>query len=475
MSFLFSSPMDILSLIWDALLLMFPEYPFPFMTVDAEKAAAKTYDYIIVGGGAAGCPLAATLSQHYSVLLLERGDSPYGNPDVENSTGLFKILLEADDYPYVAQRFVTEDGVQLVRARVLGGGTAINGGFYSRASMEFIRKMKWNEKLVNESYEWVERLTAFKPDKLFPWSSSFKDGLLEAGVLPYNGYTLDHVQGTKIGASLFDNKGKRHTAADLLKYANPENIVVLLNSTVSKLLFNLESGKIKATGVELNSDVDGLSYNVLINQLSPRSEVILSAGCIGSPQLLLLSGIGPSQQLKELNITMVLDLPFVGKGIKDPPRATIVLESPKPLPSASAQECIVGVKVMANLTATNSIQEYKFIGLDNSSTFRFLGPALPQNQSNNEHLAKFCRDTLGTAFHFYGGCHIDSVIDKNHRVKSVDNLRVVDNSVFKEGPGTNPQATVMMLGRYIGVRIIRGRMKSLRFPTLSINKGIFTH
>ncbi|XP_057821264.1 (R)-mandelonitrile lyase-like [Cryptomeria japonica] len=194
------------------------------MTADAQKATARAYDYIVVGGGTAGCPLAATLSQHYSVLLLERGDSPYGNPDVEDYKAFFKILGDPKTYPYITQAFVSEDGMQLARARVLGGGTAINGGFYSRASSQYVRKMKWDEKLVNESYEWVEKLNVFKPNKLFTWNSAFKDGLLEAGILPNNGYTLDHLEGTKVSGSTFDNNGKRHTAADLLQYANPENI-----------------------------------------------------------------------------------------------------------------------------------------------------------------------------------------------------------------------------------------------------------
>ncbi|KAH9299994.1 hypothetical protein KI387_011577 [Taxus chinensis] len=504
------------------------EYPYSFMTADADKAATRTYDYIIVGGGTAGCPLAATLSQHYSVLVIERGDSPYGNLDVEDSSGFFKILLDlVDAYPHVAERFVTEDGVALTRARVLGGGTAINGGFYSRASLEYIRKMEWNEKLVNESYEWVENLNAFEPHKLSPWNSAVKDGLLEGGAFPYNGYTLDHVEGTKISASSFDNNGKRHTAADLLKYANPDNIVVLLNATVNRILFNSTSGKLKASGVEFTGDVDGLFYQVFINQLLHESEVILSAGSIGSPQLLLLSGIGPSQQLEELNISVVLDLAFVGKEIKDPPRTTIILESPKPLEFSSVQivgivdnsklyiesgsfiqqnnvsgfqyfgfvvgkvafpfssgelrlrstnpqdspsvqynyfshpfdlqECKLSIELMTNLSGTSSIQEFSFIGSDNSNVLRFLPPSLPQNKLNNEELAKFCTNTVKTIWHFHGGCQVDFVINKRYQVKGIDNLRIVDNSIFKESPGTNPQATTMMLGRYMGLRILQER------------------
>ncbi|KAH9290183.1 hypothetical protein KI387_034300, partial [Taxus chinensis] len=114
--------------------------------------------------------------------------------------------------------------------------------------------MGWDEKLFNESFEWVEKKNAFKPDKISRWNSTVRDGLLEAGALPYNGYTLEHLEGTKISDSTFDNNGKRHTTADILN-----NIVVLLNATVSKILFESSSGKLKANGAEFLS-VDGLSY-----------------------------------------------------------------------------------------------------------------------------------------------------------------------------------------------------------------------
>ncbi|KAH9290182.1 hypothetical protein KI387_034299, partial [Taxus chinensis] len=263
-------------------------------------------------------------------------------------------------------RIPIEDGVETVRARVLGGGTSINVGFYSRVSREYIRNMGWDEKLVNESFEWVEKKNAFKPDKLSRWNSVVRDGLLEAGVLPYNGYTLEHLEGTKISDSTFDNNGKRHTAADLLQYANPDNIVVLLNATVSKILFESSSGKFKANGAEFLS-VDGLSYKVLLNQLTNNSEVILSAGGIGRPQLLLLSGIGPSQQLRELNIIVLLDLPLVGKGVQDPPRASATIESSKPLEVNSIQ--VVGIVDNSQIY----IEPASFVQQNSSTNFQYLG------------------------------------------------------------------------------------------------------
>jgi len=98
--------------------------------------------------------------------------------------------------------------------------------------------MGWDEGLVQESYEWVEKKNAVKPHQLSPWSLAIRYGLLEARVLPYNGYNLYHLDGTKMSTSTFDNNGKRHTATNLLKFFNPHNIVVLLNDTVNRVLFN---------------------------------------------------------------------------------------------------------------------------------------------------------------------------------------------------------------------------------------------
>lgn len=96
------------------------------------------YDYIVIGGGTAGCPLAATLSQNYSVLLLERGGSPYGNPNITNLSA-FGAALSDTSPSSPAQRFISQDGVINSRARILGGGSCLNAGFYTRASPHYVR------------------------------------------------------------------------------------------------------------------------------------------------------------------------------------------------------------------------------------------------------------------------------------------------------------------------------------------------
>jgi len=206
------------------------------MTSDVKEIEGKSFDYIIIGGGTCGCPLAATLSEKFSVLVIERGGSPYGNPVILEKEKFGFSFLQANEFTSVAQEFISLDGVVNYRGRVLGGSTAINSGFYSRASAEFVKKMGWDEKMVKEAYEWVESKVVFPPE-LSLWQSTVLDGLLEAGVLPFNGYTLEHVEGTKLSGTIFDLFGNRHTSADLLAKGSLNNITVLLNATVSRILF----------------------------------------------------------------------------------------------------------------------------------------------------------------------------------------------------------------------------------------------
>lgn len=196
------------------------------------------YDYIIVGGGTAGCPLAATLSTKYKVLVLERGGVPHTHQNLMTQEGFLPTLLDSNSPGSPAQTFISEDVVHNARGRVLGGSSAINAGFYSRADGEFFRVsgMHWDFRVVNKSYEWVEKAIVFRPE-LKTWQSAVRDGFLEAGISPYNGFALDHVEGTKIGGTIFDGNGQRHSAADLLGYyANPSNIQVAVHATVQRVI-----------------------------------------------------------------------------------------------------------------------------------------------------------------------------------------------------------------------------------------------
>lgn len=201
---------------------------------------APEYDYIIVGGGTAGCPLAATLSEKYSVLLLERGGIPNSDPNIlyENRSLNSFITANNDDSP--AQIFFSEDGVFNTRGRVLGGGSMINFGFYSRADDYFYQNsgIEWDMKGVKSAYEWVEDSIVTRTNGLRKWQASTYNAFVEAGVVPDNGFILDHVEGTKIGGSTFDDSGRRHGAVELLNKANHENLKVVVHATVDRVIFS---------------------------------------------------------------------------------------------------------------------------------------------------------------------------------------------------------------------------------------------
>jgi choline dehydrogenase len=231
---------------------------YTFMKDAVQSPQVSYYDYIIVGGGTAGCPLAATLSQRFRVLLLERGGSPYDDERIGNMTRFADTLSDTSPSS-PAQRFVSEDGVINSRPRVLGGGSCINAGFYTRASDEYVRGLGWDLEATTAAYRWVEDVVAFQPE-LGPWQSALERGLLEAGIAPQNGFTFDHLGGTKVGGSIFDAEGRRHTAADLLRYARTDGIDVLLRARVAKILFNVR-GKDKTRFFTARQHVRGAPRN----------------------------------------------------------------------------------------------------------------------------------------------------------------------------------------------------------------------
>ncbi|KAI3969303.1 hypothetical protein MKX01_007343 [Papaver californicum] len=506
-----------------------PKYAFVHEATSA--AAISYYHYIIIGGGAAGCPLAATLSSNYNVLLVERGGSPYGNPNITNLSS-FRTTLADLSSSSPSQRFISEDGVINSRARVLGGGTSINAGFYSRAEPKYVKDSSWDDKLVNESYEWVEKIVVFKP-KVEAWQSAIRDGLLEVGVVPNNGFTFDHINGTKIGGTIFDHNGHRHSAADLLRYANPKRLTVLLHATASRILFR-SKGKQKpvAYGV-IFTDASGGKHKAYLNQeagLGSKNEIILSAGALGSPQLLMLSGVGPANHLRSLNITVVVDQPLVGQGMSDNPMNGIYVPSPTEVevslvqvvgitecgsyieaasganstvfnggiiiekvigtlstghlelktknPNANPlvtfnyfkepqdlQRCVNGVKTIEKVIASKAFSKFRFDSIS-FQTLLNLTSSFPINLvlktgNDSTSLEQFCKNTVTTLWHYHGGCQVGKVIDQNYKVLGVDSLRVIDGSTFIDSPGTNPQATTMMLGRYMGIKILNERRLQL--------------
>ncbi|KAF0899067.1 hypothetical protein E2562_012919 [Oryza meyeriana var. granulata] len=441
-----------------------------------------------------------------------------------------------------------------------------------RSSYSFVQDAGWDAELVNQSYPWIEERIVYWPN-ISPWQAALRNGLLEAGVSPYNGYTYDHIFGTKVGGTIFDETGYRHTAADLLAAGNHKNLRVLLHASVNRIIFNMEQGhrKPRAIGVEFKDENGGHQHAFL--RQNRDSEIIISAGAIGSPQLLLLSGIGPRKELKRHNISIVLRNEHVGKGMSDNPLNSIFVptkDAPKqslietvgitdggvfieassgfsqspdsihchhgimsaeigqlsttppkqrnlgavqkyvhnkyslprevfnggfilskidgPLSTGNLvlvnsdinsnptvtfnyfqhpqdlSRCVYGIKTVDRILKTNHFSNFTLNGggypmevLLNMSVTANIN-LIPKHTNDSTSLEQFCRDTVVTIWHYHGGCHVGKVVDQQYRVFGVSGLRVIDGSTFFRSPGTNPQATVLMMGRYMGVKILRGRL-----------------
>ncbi|XP_060973846.1 (R)-mandelonitrile lyase 1-like [Cannabis sativa] len=521
------------------------DYDFSYMKSvynATDMPPLEEYDYIVIGGGTAGCPLAATLSEKYSVLVLERGNIPNAYPNVLKASGFLANLQQQDningDTP--AQRFTSEDGVENVRGRVLGGTSMINAGFYSRADSEFLSKsgVEWDYEEVEKAYEWVEESIVFPSSNLSVWQSVVKEAFLEVGVGPDNGVTLEHKVGAKQSGSIFDDMGRRHGAVELLNKGDLKNLRIAVHATVKKIMFSSTMSKPAAVGV-VYTDARGMFHKAIIRN---KGEVILSAGPLGSPQILLLSGIGPHSDLSSQFIPILLPQPNVGKFMADNPRNNINLIIPFPFDTSTAQvvgittdyyietvsyslpfapislpfsfystplsppqlslasivekivgplsqgslwlasaidaeatprvrfnyfsdptdlsRCVRATRKIGDLLKSRSLDRFKYTDYNGARDFMFLGAPVPANHTDDSSMEAFCRNSVTSFWHYHGGCVVGKVVDGDFKVFGIDSLRVVDSSTFNASPGTNPQATIMMIGRYVGLKMLNERSRS---------------
>ena len=122
------------------------------------------------------------------------------------------------------------------------------------------------------------------------------------------------------------------------------------------------------------------------------------------------------------------------------------------------QRCVQGMEKVIEVVETSAVSKFRYLtGTIQVYLDTILALPLnlrPRHLSAAFSLEQFCKDTVMTIWHYHGGCHVNKVVDHNYKVIGIESLRVIDGSTFYfDSPGTNPQATVMMLGRYFSILV----------------------
>jgi choline dehydrogenase len=321
--------------------------------------APPRFDYIIVGGGSAGSVLANRLTEdpHTRVLVLEAGRSDWRvDPFIHMPAALtFPIGSPLYDWRYESEPEPFMDGRRIYHARgkVLGGSSSINGQIFQRGNpLDYER---WAADPGMETWDYAHCLPYFKrmetalaAEPEDPWRGHDGPLVVERGpatsplfraffeAAQEAGYPLtDDVNGYRQeGFAPFDrniHQGRRLSASRA--YLHPilrerANLAVWTRRFVTRLLFDGS----RAVGVE----VQGTGSSGVERLMA--GEVILAGGSINSPQLLLLSGIGPAEELEALGIPVLADLPGVGQNLQDHLEVYVQYQSLRPVsmqPSAT--------------------------------------------------------------------------------------------------------------------------------------------
>ena len=311
---------------------------------------ATTFDYIIIGAGTAGCLLANRLSADASkhVLLLEAGGSDNYHWIHIPVGYLYCIGNPRTDWMYRTEPAAGLNGRTLLypRGKTLGGCSSINGMIYMRGQARDYDN--WATLTGNHSWSWANCLPDFMqheshhrldptatPDPAFAqfhgaageWrveKQRLRWDVLDAFALAAQQTgipaTDDFNRGDNFGVGYFDVNQKNGWRWNAVRaFLRPTalrrpNLTVWTQAQVSRLLFeNASDGALRCSGVELvQGGATGTQRSV-----TARSEVILSAGSIGSPQILQLSGVGPGALLQRHGIPVLLDAPGVGANLQD--------------------------------------------------------------------------------------------------------------------------------------------------------------
>ncbi|KAK2463425.1 hypothetical protein APHAL10511_004511 [Amanita phalloides] len=310
---------------------------------------APQYDVIVVGGGTAGCALAARLSEDPSVnvLLIEAGGS--GRAHVRSRTPSMFIKLLFSKYLF---NFETEPQVHAKnkreywpRAKLLGGCSSINAQMAQYGDPEDFDE--WAKIIGDKSWAWDNFSRYFRKFERFQQhpdgpqvdpslhgnngpikigffntisdiSKAFIKTCVNVGI-PFTSDFNTSVGTLGAGRNMTYIDENRQRVSSETAYLTRDalarpNLTVVVHATVTRILFETSASGMRASGVEFAKSADGPRHHAVA-----KRDIVLSAGAIHSPHILKLSGVGPAEELKKYGIPVVLNQPAVGANLIDHP------------------------------------------------------------------------------------------------------------------------------------------------------------
>ncbi|KAL6689976.1 GMC oxidoreductase-like protein [Trichoderma pleuroticola] len=331
-----------------------------------------TYDYVIIGGGTAGLTVGARLAEDssLSVAVIEAG----GFYEIDNGNASVVPFSLQGSNPLVDWQFLTVPQPSLlgqiyhyIRGKCLGGSSARNFLIYQRATVGALQQ--WADAVDDQSYAWANILPFYQKSAAYTPAradlrlsnatavndtgaflagagplqvsypnyanpvGTFYPGAFEElglGALP-NGVNTGSLIGYAYSTVTEDPTDETRSSSQTAFLSSSPSLTVYSKTMAQKIVF--DSSK---TARSVNVKADGVSFTLFASK-----EVILSAGAFQSPQLLMVSGVGPAAVLQQHNIPVVADLPGVGQNLQDNPAVFVGYTSPFVLDAAQLDAAVV--------------------------------------------------------------------------------------------------------------------------------------